>query len=472
MIRYINLFFLLTVFFNSSLVAQLPTSLFQKDNLEYSGAFRIPAGTVGVSSMNFSEGPFVYNPLNHSIFIVGHDHQQAIAEYSIPALDTGQIQDLNMAVNLQPFSQHLNIPTCGNTQNINQIGGMALIDGKLFINAYEYYDADGNVTHTTIILDDPADLANTGVDGYYAFDGGAGHTAGWMSEIPDVWKDTLHGSYITGASSGIPIISRCSVGPSAFSWSPESLVTDCSVNAISTTTLLDFSLANPLHDDLSNTSLLNDLWTHLSRATFGMIVPDSRTYLTIGYSGGHASGVCYKCTQDDGNVCGGYCPPIAADYDQYYWLWDMDDLLAVKAGFMAPYEVRPYDYGTLHTPFENSTKQIGGGSFDAATKTLYLSIQRADRDQGTYANPPVIVAYKLNGPDPCASVDSSILIETEDIYDNMDVYAQDYIQSNAVISNFNSVFWSTSGWIELLPQFELEEGSTMTLTIGDCALRQ
>ena len=124
-------------------------------------------------------------------------------------------------------------------------------------------------------------------------------------------------------------------------------------------------------------------------------MPGTRSYLTLGYSGGHVSGVCYKCTQDSGNLCGGYCAPDDDDYYQFYWLWDLNDLMAVITGELQPHEVRPYDYGTFDTPFQTSQRQLGGGSFDPATGLLYLTVQRADRAQGTYANPPVVVAYQV-----------------------------------------------------------------------------
>lgn len=44
------------------------------------------------------------------------------------------------------------------------------------------------------------------------------------------------------------------------------------------------------------------------------------------------------------------------------------------------------------------TREIGGGAFDAATGTLYLTLQRADREQGVYANPPVVAAYGFGAP--------------------------------------------------------------------------
>jgi hypothetical protein len=397
---------LLTLFFACALGAKPlkaqtdPTRLplIHLADFVYQGAFRLPDDTFGTSSLNYSQGPLAYNPDNHSIFIVGHAHHQQIAEFAVPELVlSDQIPDLNMSgTPLQPFSDIFGEVSGGNPQSLDRIGGLAYIHGanysELLVNAYEYYDAPGDNTQSTAVVRSPGNLSGSAVDGFFTFQGGAGHTSGWLSPVPDAWVNELGDTYITGHASGIPIIGRCSVGPSAFVFDPANIVGSGVVpDPVPTTTLLDFSLAHPLHADLSNTSLSNDLWTHLSRAVYGFIVPGSRTYATIGYSGGHVSGVCYKCTQNDGSLCGGYCAPDAGDYYHYYWLWDVNDLLAVKNGEMQPFDVRPYAYGEFPTPFE--TRTLGGGSFDPASGKLYLTVQRADTLQGTYSNPPIVVVY-------------------------------------------------------------------------------
>ncbi|MGC1516226.1 MAG: T9SS type A sorting domain-containing protein [Maribacter sp.] len=376
--------------------------LFDISQLTYEGAFRIEASSNGVSDVNYAQGPIAYNYDNHSLFIVGHAHQQAIAEYAIPEIVKSEVlSELNMVQNpIQSFSQVLDKATDGNPQKINSVGGLYYINhggqGKLMVNGYEYYDAPGDNSVTTLMIEDAAAIENSSLNGYYAFEGGAGHTSGWISPIPEAWKSILEGSHITGQSSGIPIISRLSVGPSAFAFEMSDALT--ATTSIATKTLLDFNLAEPLQSDLSNDSKTNEVWTHLSRATYGFVVPGTRTYLTIGNSGGHESGVCYKCTQDNGNLCGGYCPPQAQDAYQYYWLWDMNDLVAVKEGRLLAHEVTPYDYGKFNSPFQaGGSKDIGGGSFDPSTGNLYLSIQSGDTEQGTYARPPVITVYNVNG---------------------------------------------------------------------------
>ncbi|TXD33771.1 hypothetical protein FRC96_14955 [Lujinxingia vulgaris] len=368
------------------------------DDFNFVGAFRVPAGEFGNSSMNYSEGPIALHPERPSVFLVGHTYQQAIAEFTIPELvDSAVVAELNMAqAPLQGFASVLN--RAENPQSIDRIGGLAFIeDGEgqgydLLIHAYEYYDAPADNTHTTLMLRDPDDLEGSAVDGYYEFEGRA-HANGWVMPIPEELQAELGATHLTGSSGGIPIHGRASIGPSFFTFDPAALTAPPS-DKVPTEALMDFSLTHPLHEDMNNTDGTNDIWTHLSRATFGFIPPGSRTYLVIGHSGGHETGVCYKCTPEGGSSnCGGYCANNVTDYSPFFWAFDIDDLLEVKAGEKLPHEVRPVAHGPLEIPFNTNT--IGGGAFDAERGLLYLTAQRADRE-GTYSNPPVIMVYELD----------------------------------------------------------------------------
>jgi len=396
---YLTLIFLLNcVNVNAQNLSSLP--LFNMNDLNYEGAFRLPDADFGISSLNYSEGPIAYNKANHSLFIVGHVFEQAIAEFTIPALSTSTlISDLTIAQSpIQTFATVLYETSNNNSDSLDRIGGMAVLDidgtQKLMVNAYEYYDAPGDNIYSTLIVEDINDLSNSAKTGYYKYQALAGHSSGWISPIPLEWQDTIGSNYLTGQSSGLPIISRLSVGPSAYGFNTTEV--EDSASTIPATEMLDFSLYNPLREDLYNDSLTNDVWTHLSRVTYGFIVPGTRTYFTLGYSGGHNSGVCYKCEQNNGIECGGFCAVDTADYYHYYWLWDMNDLMAVKNGSLLPYEVEPYAYGEFATPFYGEENQIGGGAYVSDSGKLYLSIQRADTEQGYYTNPPIIAVYNTN----------------------------------------------------------------------------
>lgn len=374
------------------------TRLIGIDALEYAGAFRVPAQTFGASDLNFSEGPIEVT--GSSLFIVGHTYQQAIAEFAIPPLVISEtLTDLNMAgVPRQDFVTVLD-RAGANPQALDRISAMRWVDGpagpELIVNAYEYYDAPGDNSHTTLVVRDPEDLAGSPVDGFYAMEGAA-HAGGWMTDVPAGWRDLLGGPMIAGHSSGVPIIGRLSVGPSAFVFDPMAIVgTSSPPDPVPTEPLLDYDLGRPLHADLSNASGFNAIWTHLSRAVYGFIVPGTRSYLVLGHSGGHGpDGICYKCTPTgETSSCGGYCAVDPDDYALHYWIFDVDDFVRVRNGELAPHEVQPYESGPFAAPF--SAGELGGGSYDADTGLLYVSMQRADRDQGTYANPPVIVAFRV-----------------------------------------------------------------------------
>ena len=137
--------------FSAALVLTFSVSLRAADlpllhfsSIHYRGAFRLPASTFGLSSLNYSEGPLEYNGNNHSIFIVGHAQQQNIAEFSIPKIvNSTVLADLKMAsAPLQAFTPVLERASGGNPQSLDRIGGMEFVDSpsgpQLVINAYEY----------------------------------------------------------------------------------------------------------------------------------------------------------------------------------------------------------------------------------------------------------------------------------------------------------------------------------------------
>lgn len=377
----------------AALEATDATSLYTMGDLSYAGAFALPVAKNSVSSLNFASGVIEVN--GDSLFIVGHDHHNAVAEFAIPELvNSTRIADLNTASERQSFVSVLD-KAASNPESLDEIVGLEVVDGKLVINAVEYYDAPADNRLSTLVLDNASDLAAASAGAFRGIDGFA-RAAGWISAIPEPWQAKLGGSHITGYSSGGPIIGRYSVGPSAFAVDLKAAVqnTDASIPS---SELLGFSLDNPLDDDLNNESRGNGLWTHLSQARYGFVVPGTRTYMTIGRSGGHASGVGYKITQTDDTLCGGYCSYDSQDNYNFYWLWDLDDLLDAKAGKISPNAIEPYEFDRLELPFQTdgTLKPIGGASFDPAGNLLYISLLRANTALGQYDNPPLIVAYRL-----------------------------------------------------------------------------
>jgi hypothetical protein len=190
------------------------------------------------------------------------------------------------------------------------------------------------------------------------------------------------------------------MGPSAYAVE-ETDLTDIEIGqVVPMSELLSFSINNQLHPDHYNESLENDIWTEVSSAYTGFIVPGTNTYAVFGSSGGHESGIGYKITQDDGNLCGGGCPYVAADIYNYYWLWDLKDLQKVKQGSMNPYEVRPYEYGRLNLPFENQgefekPRLMIAAYYDYDDQNLYFMLGDADTLQNQYETAPLLLKYSI-----------------------------------------------------------------------------
>ena len=361
-------------------------------NMDYVGAFRLPHNKFGNSDSTYAEGQIAYNPEKHSLFLVGHRHQEAIAEFAIPKLGTSRnIGELPMsAVPLQKYTQILNrAPITHRDQPMDRISGLLYHQGKLIVNAYEYYDAPANNVLTTLVVEDASNLEGSAVRGFYSLQGAA-HAAGWMSPLPEEWAQRLEARWLSGSSSGMPIISRFSVGPSAFLFDPDQLGRQ---DPVPTQRLLDFSLKNPLSGDLYSEQG-DDLWNHLSRAVYGFIVPGTDSYLTLGHGGGHSSGICYKCVPDGRKQpCYGYCARDPRDYHLRYWLWNVHDLLLARQGRMRADAIRPYAYGNFIPPFPAT--EFGGGSFDPQTGRLYLTLRNADTLQTRYGAPPIVVVYQF-----------------------------------------------------------------------------
>ncbi len=407
--------------------ASLP--LVQIDVLEYQGAFIIPSAVYGESSADNVTGQMEYNPVNHSLFFAGKFSEGAVAEFSIPALvNTTTVSLLNTGTVLQNFRIVLNQTADGNPQSIDRVTGLKLFDGKLVVNGVGFYDAAADNTHTTLVIEDANNIATSTISGYYELQGAA-HIAGWISTVPLVWQSTLGGAYLSGNAPNYAINSRYPQGITAFIFDPATL-SGAPAGEIPTTTLLDSSLANPLYADFdtyqnANYNILstngtppftghtaadigavagtNGLWTVNSRVSYGFIVPESRTYMTIGSSGGHVSGIGYKATPNGKDYnCGGPCAYDADDYYNYYWLWDVNDLVAVKNGNMQPYDVRPYAYGVFDAPFQTDIFNGGiarhnaviGGVYDPASGLLYLTIKGGE-STARYGVNPLVVVYKL-----------------------------------------------------------------------------
>src|SRR5688572_29807493 len=105
--------------------------LVQQADLNYLGAFNVPTGDIGSSSFEYGGTALAYNPANDSLFVVGHDWHQAIAEISIPAPGDGDLGQLPTAEVLQPFTPVLNRIDNFPLEDTVKVGGLMAYGDQL-----------------------------------------------------------------------------------------------------------------------------------------------------------------------------------------------------------------------------------------------------------------------------------------------------------------------------------------------------
>lgn len=372
------------------------SELISFSQLKRLGAFRVPN-----DDSNYARGVIEINPVNHSFYLVGHEHRNHVAEFGLPATLSSSVNlnTLSTAIQTQDYQNIMQHASGGNSELIEKIGGLKLItdssgNQKLIGAGYEYYDTSGQ-TYTHFVVDDPDDLASSNVGGYFPIEGPARKQSGYMVTLPPKWRQIFGKTHIAGQSSGLPIIGGLSVGPAAYAVNLSEIGNQANPDTI---TLLEYDLSQTLNPggsgDLANASRNNDIWTHLSRAVGAFVYGDTLGFL--GHSGGHNEGIGYKTSIV--NPCtgtGGY-GANNCDYDYHYWFYDLNELEQVMDGNQNAHDIQPYEHGPFFLPFGDGRNGTGGIATDPSTGRIYLTQLSADRE-ASYSNLPLIQVFEITG---------------------------------------------------------------------------
>jgi len=341
--------------------------LVQKASLRRLGAFRVPSGTFGGSSFGYN-GPIAYNPARGSLFMVGHDWQQFVAEIAIPEVrSTTTVGALAVANVLQPFAD----PTRGRSTLVNprdpnaiKVGGMLPWKDKLIVSSYAYYD--GSSTQVLSHFVAGQDLATpTDVQGPFQLTAPkAGFVAGYMAPIPAVWQAVLGATAVTGQCC-IPVVSRTSFGPSLFAFNPADVGV---ASPVPTAPLVYYPEGN---QTLGNWGTTSGTYNGSSKITAVAFPDGSRSVL---FFGRHGLGTfCYgngtECKDPMFTDTGVHAYP----YVYQVWAYDANELVEVRKGARQPWSVRPYATWQLELPTPSWSTSITGATYDAATGRLFIS---------------------------------------------------------------------------------------------------
>lgn len=350
-----------------------PSRLVQATDLVYQGAFKLPQGDIGSSSFAYGGSALAYH--DQSFFMVGHPYQQQVAEVSIPELSgtATVLQSFTSVGQLQLIGMN---PCCDSPI----VGGLLAYESKLYESAYLYYDGTAGqvLSHFVSGLDlslhgDVTGPFQIGRYGLVSGQNTAGFVDGWMAIIPVEWRAALGGPVLAG-NCCIPIISRTSIGPAAFVIDP----TQLGAAPLSAVPVLYYT-----------SPVVADVTTQMGGAVFPS---GTRSLLFFGRIG--LGTYCYgEGTTDqslDGkSVNGGidvYCydpaegskGPHMYPYTYYVWAYDALDLIKVKQGQLAPWDVRPYAMWRLPLPNPIPEQIIQGVAIDQAANRIFVSQYHGD----------------------------------------------------------------------------------------------
>jgi hypothetical protein len=371
----------------------VPEGLSKKVDINFEGAFRVV--TKGESNSNYAVGTLAYNPYNDSIFMAGHSHHNAIAEFAIPETLSfaERAKDIVAAETLQSYVKVLDKKQVG--KQTTRITGMLVYQQALLINSEIWYDGGGKNKDNLQVFDNIDSLSTSSFKGMLQLEGGA-KAAGYMSPIPKRWQTILGGKYLTGWASNYSITSRYSQGPSMYIFNPSDAI-NADINGnrqIQTKPMMVFPLEKGKELVAGGSGYIDDvspLWGASANGRYGFILPESDYFLVVGYHSGVHSGLGYKITQNNGQKCGGGCAKDASDIYNYYWLFDVNDIFDAQA----PHKVKPIAYGKWSHPYDRGGKsRVLGASYDYDNDRLFLSLSNAAQT-GKYDRPPLVIVYKI-----------------------------------------------------------------------------
>lgn len=446
----------------------VPLSIDKFYDMTYLGAFRVDHFVNDDLNSSISTGNIAYNPVNDSIYLAGR--QSVFGEFGIPTLNATEtvVANLPAATVRQTYVDIFAQNTFGNTNDT--VTGALVFNGQLIVNTEQFYGGD-NPDSTQLFAD--ADDITQGNTGLFQLEGAA-KVAGWMYPIPAEHQTKLGGAYLVGNAGNYSRNSRYSIGPASLSvFDPQDILdADITTNrVISATPLMQFSNENPITDRFTIENVPTDpLWTQASRSHGAFILPDTNFYLAFGYNTGLNSGIDYKGLDDDGTFVGGYQSIDPTDRNNFFWMFDLDEILAAQN----LYDPRPFAMGAISHPFDDGAGYlVNGATYDFVNERLFISLDGAGAI-GSIRKDPLIVVYDFKAK---TTPDTTVTSDLTDMVFEVEVTDSEGLKSTDTVTvALNSVSAPTDTTTPVLTanpattQYNLTAGDSFTppaVTVND-----
>lgn len=402
----------LCVLCNTSFGAEV-TSLprIEAKHFEYLGAFALPSGTYGDSRFGYSGRAVTpyQDPVSgkSTLFLEGHSwNPGTVAQVEIPSelVKSDNYAEIPKANVLQNFFDIADGKWDSTGQTAYQaIFGMLPYNNRLIVAATSWYDASCSQTATHGISGFDLSLSND-FQGFYAFDAVADPRSlgGYMTLIPQAWQSYFGGPALTG-NAALSIISCISSGPAATVFDPDEIGAQSPVPG---STVVYYPTSNYL---VSGGVSTENTFTFGSSVKGIAFPAGSRSVLFMGVQS-LADGYCYGpgtndpdlhgVPTDGGTWCYDMCGHSKGGhgfpYAHYVWAYDANDLLKVKSGELAPWDVKPYNSWRLFEMDAGDCAGMRSAGYDSVTRRLYITQD--------FGEEPRVEVYHIQRP----SIDSVI----------------------------------------------------------------
>jgi len=303
---------------------------------------------------------------------------KAVGKYTRPepALTT-DVAEMPMAELITPFFEVE--PQHSNSTHLSDVFYDEVVD-KVYITINEFYDADkDNNSFIAVMNTDGSDKR-----GFYDVTNRQ-MAAGQILKTPEHLIKKVGGRLYIHPEHWTNIISRVSTGAGLHGWDG-ALPSDPRGTIELTPHLYYPHTETPgEHRTAGCDQPANPIFNRLSRYEVSFFWNDS--YISIGLNAGQKGGIDYGVPPYGINKGNYTC--IEVDYDNYYWIWDQDDIFSAEK----PWDPKPVEWGYLE-PLAPEVPWIIGAYFDPESNKLYL-LGKSDRLQGDEWN-PVIYQYQVS----------------------------------------------------------------------------
>lgn len=333
------------------------------------------------------------------------------AEYTIPALSTStNVNDLNICTLEQ--SHKFCDPPAKPVANFRVFGG-GIVNGNFISSINDFYGSAGTSLQNIMRYSNSANLSTSTQYGSFQMTGAATNF-GDVIPIPSEYQaaNKLNGTHcVVGGGASMGIDARKNMGISVWAFTDTALTSETANDAAVTAhALADFPFAGDVamggftqaQYSSGAVGTAPEIWNHISHSGGAFFVPGTRTLMVTGHNWTGQTEILYHGTALQGHLYAGYGPYDATDCDNWYWLYDVDDLIAVSQGLVAASSIAPYEHGAFYnSPFDNAffegdsipTSLITGGMWDPTANIFYLNSRRGAA--GRFAGSPTFFGITL-----------------------------------------------------------------------------